>query len=94
MTLIGCPTSPPKNVHTSLGKSIGDNMGLLDRDYMKEPNKPSKRRKVKTVHPKPKKANPKISRKDKKVALDAFMKGTPVPPPKPSFWQRLFKPQK
>jgi hypothetical protein len=67
-------------------------MGLLDREYMKEPNKPSKRRKVKANQPKPqnKKTNPKISRKDKKAAIDAFTKGTPIPPPKLSRWQRLF----
>ena len=74
-------------------------MGLLERDYMKSGhpydsgcmcdacvNEYNRRRSL----AKPKTSSPKISGHDKKAAIDAFMKGTPIPPPKPSFWQRLF----
>jgi hypothetical protein len=71
-------------------------MGLLDRDYMKEPNKPSKRRKAKAIQPNPKttKPNPKISGQTKKQAMDSLINGTPIQPSKPSLFKRLFKPLK
>ncbi len=68
-------------------------MGLMDREYMRDGEKPSKRkpnrRKVDQA-----KLSKHISRKDKKAAIDAFIKGTPIQPSKPSLLKRLFNPKK
>jgi hypothetical protein len=52
-------------------------MGLLDREYMKEPNKPSKRRKVKANQPnrKTKRLTLKSVAKTKKRLLTPSQKG-------------------